>query len=74
MLGFDPSDNSSYGRLVGGRISNFIEEWRKITSDPWVLSVVQEGLRLNFTTPPRQESVKITKFSTTELEEVMNLR
>ena len=37
---------------VGGRLSNFVEEWKRITNDPYVLSIVAKGYRLHFTSPP----------------------
>ena len=37
---------------VGGRLSNFVEEWKRITNDPYVLSIVAKGYRLRFTSPP----------------------
>ena len=37
---------------VGGRLSNFVEGWKRITNDPYVLSIVANGYRLRFTSPP----------------------
>ena len=37
---------------VGGRLSNFVEGWKCITNDPFVLSIVAKGYRLRFTSPP----------------------
>ena len=37
---------------VGGRLSNFVEGWKRITNDPYVLSIVAKGYRLRFTSPP----------------------
>ena len=37
---------------VGGRLSNFVEGWKHITNDPYVLSIVAKGYRLHFTSPP----------------------
>ena len=37
---------------VGGRLSNFVEGWKRITNDPYVLSIVAKGYRLHFTSPP----------------------
>ena len=36
---------------VGGRLSNFVEGWKRITNDPYVLSIVAKGYRLRFTSP-----------------------
>ena len=38
---------------VGGRLSNFVEGWKRITNDPYVLSIVAKGYyRLRFMSPP----------------------
>ena len=37
---------------VGGRLSQFVEGWKHITKDPYVLSIVTKGYRLPFTSPP----------------------
>ena len=37
---------------VGGRLSNFVEGWKRITNDPYVLSIVGKAYRLRFTSPP----------------------
>ena len=37
---------------VGGRLSNFVQGWKRITNDPYVLSFVAKGYRLHFTSPP----------------------
>ena len=37
---------------VGGRLENFMEGWKHITNNPYVLSIVAKGYRLRFTSPP----------------------
>ena len=37
---------------VGGRLSNFVEGWERITNDPYVLSIVAKEYWLRFTSPP----------------------
>ena len=37
---------------VRGRLSNFVQGWKRITNDPYVLSIVAKGYRLRFTSPP----------------------
>ena len=37
---------------VGGRLSNFVEGWKRITNNPYVPSIVAKGYRLRFTSPP----------------------
>ena len=37
---------------VGGRLSNFVEGWKRITNDPYVLGIIAKGYRLRFTSPP----------------------
>jgi ribonuclease HI len=35
-------------RPVGGRLKGFLEAWKQITDDPWVLQVISKGLPLHF--------------------------
>ena len=35
---------------VGGRLSEFVEGWKPISNDPYVLSIITRGYRLRFTT------------------------
>ena len=72
-LGSNPAHNSNQQQNlpVGGRISEYIEGWKKITSDKWVLSVIQEGLKLSFHSIPKQEGIKITKFGSLKQNEVV---
>ena len=37
---------------VGGRLSDFVEGWKRIMKDPYVLSIVAQGYRLRFMSPP----------------------
>ena len=37
---------------VGGRLSSFVEGWKRVTNDPCVLSIVAKGYRLRFMSPP----------------------
>ena len=37
---------------VGGRLSEFVEGWKRITNDPYVLSIVTKGYILHFKSPP----------------------
>ena len=37
---------------VGGRLCQFVEGWKHITNDPYVLSIVAKGYRLHFRSPP----------------------
>ena len=37
---------------VGGRLSNFVEGWKFIMNDPYILSIIAKGYRLRFTSPP----------------------
>ena len=37
---------------VGGRLCEFVEGWKHIKNDPFVLSIVAKGYRLRFTSPP----------------------
>ena len=48
---------------VGGRLRFFTDNWKKITDDEWVLSVVQEGYKLEFVKKPLFSGVKETKIA-----------
>ena len=47
---------------VGARLMNFSEKWSKLTSDRWVLNIVQEGLKLIFKCRPPITGTRITNF------------
>lgn len=38
----------------GGRLSYFGSAWERLTSDPWVLGVIREGLRVDLISMPVQ--------------------
>ena len=59
---------------VGGRLSNFVEGWKRITNDPYVLSIVAKEYRLRFTSPPllRQTAWEIR--SPQDPQEVLGMR
>ena len=48
---------------MGGRLKYFVHEWGKITQDQWVLSVLREGLKLDFMTKPPFSGVRQTNFT-----------
>ena len=37
---------------VRGQLCQFVEGWKHITNNPYVLSIVAKGHRLRFTSPP----------------------
>ena len=37
---------------VGTRLSKFVQNWEVLVSDPYVLSIIRDGYRLEFTEPP----------------------
>ncbi|CAG2189804.1 unnamed protein product [Mytilus edulis] len=45
---------------VGGRLSFFLNQWKKITSDCYVLSIIRGGLTLQFKNPPPLSAVPIS--------------
>lgn len=61
------SNHSSYAARNGyitispisfvGRLSRYVNAWREITYDPWVLEVIQNGLSLNFVSSPFQQKI-----------------
>ena len=60
-LGIHPSPIDGQAIPVGGRLQRFASEWEAVTSDPWVLSVVRGGYRLEFTaSPPPFWGIKAT--------------
>ena len=48
---------------VGGRLKHFLAEWQKITSDQWVLKVIEHGFILTFKgkAPPLSEEPRPVK-------------
>ena len=63
---YRPRDNSgqpsfryvenSHSIKLGGRLRHFKEAWAVICTDPWILALLQDGFKLEFTEPPRQGS------------------
>ena len=45
---------------VGGRLSHFLPEWQRITSDKWVLDLVEHGYKLEFLKKPPFLGIKPT--------------
>ena len=45
---------------VGCHVQNFVDKWKQVTSDPWVLKIVEEGLRLKFVSKPPKSGVRTT--------------
>ena len=45
---------------VGGRLRFFLENWKKIINDQWVLAVIKEGYKLEFTQNPPQSGIRET--------------
>jgi nicotinamide mononucleotide adenylyltransferase len=45
---------------VGCHVQNFVNKWKQVTSDPWVLKIVEEGLRLKFVCKPPKSGVRTT--------------
>ena len=60
--------------LVGGRLSKFVEGWKHITNDPYVLSIVAKGYRLRFTSPPFLRQTPWEIRSPQGLEEILGMR
>ena len=38
----------------------FYQRWRQVVSDPWILKIISEGLRLQLVRQPPQSGVKFT--------------
>ena len=59
---------------VGGRLSNFVEGWKRITNDPYVLSIVEKGYRLRFTSPQLLRQTPSEIRSPQAPEEILGMR
>ena len=59
---------------VGGRLSNFMEGWKHITNDPYVLSIVAKGYRLRFTSPPLLRQTRWEIRSPQDPQEILGMR
>ena len=46
------SSNKSTSKSVAGNVKNFIENWKEITSDPIILDIVENGLKIDFLSIP----------------------
>ena len=59
---------------VGGRLTSFLPFWHQLTSDPWVLSVIEKGYVFPLKSQPRVTGKRVTRSSVSELcEEVEGL-
>ena len=43
---------------VGGRLTQFLNNWREVTSDKWVLEVVEKGLTIDLESFGRESLAK----------------
>ena len=59
---------------VGERLSNFVEGWKRITNDPYILSIVAKGYRLRFTSPPLLRQTPWEIRSPQDPKEVLGMR
>ena len=59
---------------VGGRLSDFVEGWKRIMNDPYVLSIVAKGYRLSFTSPPLLRQTPWEIRSPQGQEEILGMR
>ncbi|CAJ0963854.1 unnamed protein product [Ranitomeya imitator] len=55
---------------VGGRLSNFVHSWQNISNSPWVVSVIQQGLLIEFDAPPPR-ILRVTSPSSRETQKLM---
>ena len=56
--------NARYGNLlpttanyIGGRLQHFADEWHLVTTDPWIISSLKEGLAIDFISIPTQSTM-----------------
>ena len=59
---------------VGGKLSNFVEGWKRITNDPYILSIVAKGYRLHFMSPPLLRQTPWEIRSPQDPQEVLGMR
>ena len=59
---------------VGGRLSELVEGWKRITNDPYVLSIVAKGYRLRLTSPPLLRETSWEIRSSQGREEILGMR
>ena len=48
---------------VGGRLSHFVDKWRQVTTDKWVLEVVDRGLAIDLLETPPFQGILFTRSS-----------
>ena len=53
---------------VGGSLSLFMNVWKKITDDKWVLEIVQKGYKLEFLKKPAFRGIKHTRVPPDQIE------
>ena len=51
------SKNIDHSNFLAGNIKYFYENWKKITNDHIVLSIIQYGFKINFTEKPRYHNI-----------------
>ena len=59
---------------VGGRLSEFVEGWKRITNDPYVLSIVARWYRLRFMSAPLLRETSWEIRSPQGCEEILGMR
>ncbi|KZS20361.1 Uncharacterized protein APZ42_012970 [Daphnia magna] len=40
--------------IVGGRLRHFVESWKTLSKDPWILQSISQGVKLDFLASPYQ--------------------
>ena len=48
---------------IAGNLKHHLQDWQKITNDPWVLEAIL-GYRIQFASPPIQQSPKAPRYDT----------
>ena len=59
---------------VRERLSNLVEGWKRISNDPYVLSIVAKGYRLRFTSPPLLRQTPWEIRSPQDPQEILGMR
>ncbi|XP_069583683.1 uncharacterized protein [Ranitomeya imitator] len=67
-----PQKTNSEDIPVGGRLKFFATQWYKITSSSWVLNIIRDGIKLQFSRVPH-ESYIITSLSSPAQQQALEL-
>ncbi|XP_077145335.1 uncharacterized protein LOC143807535 [Ranitomeya variabilis] len=78
LFGSSPRDKkppplSDISPRVGGRLSQFLPAWEKITTSPWILNLINAGLQIEFFSLPPRHYVVTPLRSSPQQQEALEL-